>query len=115
MRSIEELQAAKAAAIAAHRALPADTSTEDRYASEQLTGRLSRELSEALDAGPRAFVVESLAGQGGDVKGVFRLYVATESRAIEVASQSPGRQWRAVRLTDVPMPARAGIERALGL
>lgn len=121
MRDIEAIRAEIKIANAAHRALPPTTDPDTRYASAQRTGDLARELAAALDAGPDAYVVESLAtsenaaGAPTGLHGVFRLVVATEARAIEVASAQPGRQWRRCKLHEVPEPARANIARVMGV
>lgn len=69
-----------------------------------------------------AYVVESLASPSVGVVGpralalrpvgTFRLYVATEARAREVASAAPGRTYRAVSVAELPVAARENLERS---
>jgi len=57
-----------------------------------------------------AYVVESEAVDAAGVRrGTFRLFVASEARAREVAGQAPGRTWRALPLDEVPELARGPL------
>lgn len=56
-----------------------------------------------------AFVVESPAVQDGRRLGTFRLYVATEARAREVAAGHPERTWRELPIDAVPEGPRKAL------
>lgn len=60
----------------------------------------------------QAYVVESPAIQQGVRVGTFRLWVATEARAIALASERDDRSWRAVAWVDVPDKARRNLAQA---
>jgi hypothetical protein len=61
------------------------------------------------------FVVESPAlNQDGSRAGTFRVYVATEERAKEIASAAPDRTWRSIPFDEMPEKARANLERFEG-
>ena len=57
------------------------------------------------------YVVESQAIRAADgVRiGTFRLYVATEERAIQVASELPERTYRAIAPSEMPEKARENM------
>lgn len=57
-----------------------------------------------------AFVVESEARDAeGLLRGTFRVWVATEQRAKQLAEEVPGRTWRVVTLEEMPKQAREGL------
>lgn len=57
-----------------------------------------------------AFVVESPVHHSEDGPvGTARVYVGTEARAIEIASQHPSRTWRRIALDEMPEQARAAL------
>lgn len=60
----------------------------------------------------KAYVVESVVRGVGVHPATARVYVATEARAIEIASGAPGRTWREVDVADMPVQARENLERA---
>lgn len=61
------------------------------------------------------YVVESpCCDQDGTRVGTFRVYVATEARAQEIVSQGADRTYRAMPLAEMPVKARANLERAQG-
>ncbi len=60
-----------------------------------------------------AFVVESpVTRPDGTRAGVARVYVKTEARAQEIASQHPERTYRAISLDEMPEKARANMLRS---
>ena len=61
-----------------------------------------------------AYVVESPALRSdGQYSGTFRLYVATEERAKEIAAQHPERSYRPIPFEEMPEVARLNLEKAL--
>lgn len=57
----------------------------------------------------QAYVVESPALENGVKVGVFRVYVATEARAKEIAEAAEGRTYRCLPISELPVAARDNL------
>lgn len=62
----------------------------------------------------KAYVVENpiYDGKTGEYHGKFRLVVATEARAREVAEMTPGASWRELPDDEIRPVERANLERS---
>lgn len=65
-----------------------------------------------MSAAADAYVVESRIVDEHGNGGTARVYVATEERARQIASEHPGRTWQAIGLEAMPEKARLNMLRA---